>query len=317
MNKKILITLGDINGIGPEITVKALNELNLPQNTAILVTSKKVLDFYAQNFNLQLKNPYEIIEVDIDLKAFDIGKENKFSGDFSFHVLKKACEAASKNLYNIVTAPISKYSLNLAGHNFSGQTEILENFLAKKNQKTEMLFISDNFRIMLLTRHIPIAKVSSSITKTIFEEKVLRLNNFLKNKCKIVNPKIAICALNPHAGENGLLGDEEKNILIPVIEKLNKNGLNLSLPLVADALFAQTYLQYQNQKFPYDCYIAMYHDQGLIPMKAFAQKSAVNTTIGLDIIRTSPSHGTAFDIAGKNKASEKSMIAAIKIAANL
>ena len=175
-----------------------------------------------------------------------------------------------------------------------------------------MLFIENDLRVMLLTRHIPLSKIK--ITKDLIIEKTKRLNEFLIKKCKIKSPKIALCALNPHAGENGILGCEEIDIIIPSIQKLNKEGLNVFGPYSADALFKKIGCNYLNhQKQEYDAVVAMYHDQGLCPIKALCGDKTVNTTIGLKVIRTSPPTGTAYDIKGKNIADPLGMISAIKL----
>ena len=285
-SNKIAITTGDPNGIGAEVTIKALNMLNIPP-----------------------KNNYEVLEVEYKSNVH-AGEISKAAGDFSFRLLQKACEIKPKF---IVTAPTSKEAMNLAGHKFSGQTEVLEKFLAHDGQKAEMLFVSKDFRILLLTRHLPLKDVSKKLTKGIIIEKVERLRSYFQNKLFISKPSFALCALNPHAGENGLLGDEEDKIMLPAIEAVRNRGINITNPLPADTLFINAVQKYlKGEKLPYDCYIACYHDQGLIPIKSIASEKTVNMTIGLDIIRTSPSHGTAFDIAGKSIANPESMIEAIK-----
>jgi len=314
--KKIVLTYGDLNGIGPEILIKALNELDLPVEDVMIAGSKKVFDFYAQNYNLRLNKSYEISDVPLDERAFNVGNENAYSGEHCLLCLQKVCELIKSGYAkNIVTAPVSKHVLNLAGHKFSGQTEVLEKFLAKDNEKSEMLFCAGDFRMLLLTRHIPLNEVSGAISKDLLTEKICRLKDSLQNNFGLNNPKIGVLALNPHAGENGLLGHEEIEIIKPGVLAAKQNGVDVEGPLVADAAFAQFARAYFNsEKLPYDCYAAMYHDQGLIPVKLLAQDTAVNTTIGLCAIRTSPSHGTAFDIAGKNIARPNSMIAAIELA---
>ena len=307
MNKysnKIAITTGDPNGIGAEITIKALNLLNIPPKDIVLISNTKVLNTYGQ-----LNNNYELIEIDYPEKIIP-GEIGANAGDFSFQLLKKACEIKPKF---IITAPTSKEAMNLAGHKFNGQTEVLEKFLAHDGQKAEMLFVSKDFRILLLTRHCALKDVSKNLNKSIIIEKVERLRSYFQNKLYIKKPSFALCALNPHAGENGLMGDEEEKIIIPAIEAVRNRGINITNPLPADTLFIDGVQKYlRGEKIPYDCYIACYHDQGLIPIKSVASEKTVNMTIGLDIIRTSPSHGTAFDIAGKNIANPESMIEAIK-----
>ena len=238
------------------------------------------------------------------------GEVTSEAGDFSFRLLKKACEIMPRF---IVTAPTSKEAMHIAGHKFNGQTEILEKFLAHDGQKAEMLFVSKDFRVLLLTRHIPLKDVSKQITKELIIEKTERLRSYFQNRLYINKPSFALCAVNPHAGENGIIGTEEEKVMLPAIEAVRNRGINITNPIPADTLFikgVQNYLK--GEKALYDCYIACYHDQGLIPIKSVASEKTVNMTIGLDIIRTSPSHGTAFDIAGKNIANPESMMEAIK-----
>lgn len=301
-SEKIAILTGDPNGIGAEITIKALNLLRLPPKDLVLISNSKIINAYGN-----LNDNYEIIEVEYNSKI-EPGNITAEAGEFSFRCLQKVCELKPKF---VVTAPTSKEAMYLAGHKFNGQTEVLENFLARDGQKAEMLFVAKDFRVLLLTRHVALCDVG--ITKELLLEKVERLRSYFQNKLNIKKPSFALCALNPHAGENGILGSEELNVMIPAVEALRKRGINITNPLPADTLFVKGVQNYiNNEKAPYDCYIACYHDQGLIPIKSVASEKTVNMTIGLDIIRTSPSHGTAFDIAGKNIADPNSMIEAIK-----
>lgn len=321
-NKKIAITTGDVNGIGAEITIKALNRVNFPKENVFLISNSDVLSFYGK-----LKNDYPIIEIDFNKKNILPGKITSQSGEFSFQSLKQACELAKNGEIDaIVTAPVAKEALHLAGHKFNGQTEVLQEFLAHNNQHAEMLFVANDFRVLLLTRHLPLKEICLKKDEVI--KKISDLNEFFKTKLNIKAPKFALCALNPHAGEHGILGSEEIEILSPAVEILRKEGIDITNPMPADTLFinaAKAYLYSKEtlQPFnsstiqPYDCYIACYHDQGLIPIKTVASEKTVNMTIGLDVIRTSPCHGTAFDIAGKNQASEDSMIEAILQAMNI
>lgn len=307
--KKIAITTGDPNSISPEIIIKALNKLDLPQEQVLIVGNSNIFEYYSNNYGLKLDKKYEIVEIPFNKENIMPSKEMKAAGDFAYKALVKACELAKNGtIQAISTAPISKHAINLAGHNFDGQTEILEKNLASNTQKAEMLFISDKLWVMLLTRHAALKDLPTLINKDLIIEKTKRLNEALKNKFNIKSPKLALCALNPHSGEGGLFGDEEIKAYIPAINELKTKGINIKGPYPADALFAH----FKEKDF--DCYIASYHDQGLIPVKLLGQSTSVNTTIGLDIIRTSPAHGTAFDIAGKIKADETSMISAIKIA---
>lgn len=300
---KIAITTGDPNGIGAEITIKALKKLDLPADKILLVSNRKVLDFYGK-----LDKNYEIIEIPFN-SEIHAGMVTKEGGEFSFQSLKKVCEMHPKA---IVTAPVAKNALHLAGHIFNGQTEILEHYLSHDGQKAEMLFVAGNFKVLLLTRHCALKEVT--ISKDFVANKILNLKKFFKEHYQIQNPKFALCGFNPHSGEDGILGREEIEILHPVVAELRKLGVDISDPLPADTLFVKAAKDYLSkaQQPTYDGYIANYHDQGLIPIKTVAGDSTVNMTIGLDIIRTSPGHGTAFDIAGKDIADENGMIAAIK-----
>ena len=296
MKDKILIITGDPNGIGAEITVKALNKLDLPVSDVVLISNKKILNFYGK-----LDKNYEIIEIPYETSDILPGKITAKAGEFSFQILKKACAIKGRA---IVTAPVAKNALHLAGHNFNGQTEILQEYLAHDGQLAEMLFVAGNFRVLLLTRHCALKEVT--LTKQMVIEKVANLRGFFIEKLGIQKPKFALCGFNPHAGEDGILGREEIEILQPAVDVLRKKGVDITNPLPADTLFVNYF------KDSYDCYIANYHDQGLIPIKTVAGSKTVNMTIGLDVIRTSPGHGTAFDIAGKNIADETGMIEAIK-----
>lgn len=302
--KKIAITTGDPNGIGPEITIKALNKLKLPKENVILISNKKILDFYGT-----LETDYEIVEIPYDTQILP-GKVTAESGEFAFQSLRKACELKPDAL---VTAPVAKNALYLAGHKFKGQTEILQKYLAHKDQKADMLFVAKDFRVLLLTRHCALKRIK--VTKELIVEKVYNLKEFLRSHMGISAPKFGLCAFNPHSGEDGILGKEEIEILNPAVKSLLKKGVNITYPLPADTLFIDAGKNYfEGKRIPYDCYIANYHDQGLIPIKTVAGDDTVNMTIGLDILRTSPGHGTAFDIAGKNIAREDGMIAAINAA---
>ena len=305
--KKIAITTGDPNGIGAEVTIKALNRLKPERNKIVIISNKEVLNFYGK-----LEDDYEILEIPYNKADIISGKVTKEAGEFSFRALEKVCEIRPKA---IVTAPTAKEAMHLAGHFYNGQTEVLEHYLAKQNQQAEMLFVAGNFRVLLLTRHCALKDIH--LTKDIVKTKVKNLVQVFETQFGIRNPKLALCGFNPHAGEHGILGKEEFEILIPAVEELRNEGIEITNPLPADTLFVGAANHYFNgTKDDYDCYIANYHDQGLIPIKTVAGMNTVNTTIGLDIIRTSPGHGTAFDIAGKNIADCSGMISAIKSVLN-
>ncbi len=290
---KIAITTGDKFGIGKEITKKALDFLK-PDKEDILIIGEK-------------------IDVDYDFAEIDEPQ----NGTFCYKSLEYACNLAKKGIIKgLVTSPVSKYELHKSGYKFNGQTEIIEKLLAKDNQKAQMIFIANELKVMLLTRHCALNEVKLTIENVLEQSEIL--NNFLIEKYNIKTPKIALCALNPHCGEGGILGMEEIEILNPAVEILNQKGISITKPISADALFARVGKQYLNkEKLSYDAILACYHDQGLCPIKALAFDNAINTTIGLDIIRTSPSSGTAYDIAGKGVANPDSMIEAVKLAMKL
>ena len=290
---KIAITTGDKLGIGKEITKKALDYLKLDRNDVLVIGEKIDVD-------------YDFVEIN----------ENE-NGAFCYKSLEYACELAKKGIIKgLVTSPVSKFELHKSGYKFNGQTEIIEKLLTCNNQKAQMIFIANDLKVMLLTRHCALNEVKLTIENVIKQSEIL--NKFLIEKYNINNPKIALCALNPHCGEGGILGMEEIEVLNPAVEILNQRGIQITKPISADALFARVGKEYLNkEKLSYDAILACYHDQGLCPIKALAFDSAINTTIGLDIIRTSPSSGTAYDIAGKGIANPDSMIEAVKLAIKL
>ena len=302
---KIAITTGDPNGIGAEITIKALEALNLESEKIVLISNREVLNFYG---GTEILKKYEVIEIPYLKSDICSGKVTKEAGEFSFQSLKKVCSISPKA---IVTAPVAKNALHLAGHIYNGQTEILQHFLAHDNQLAEMLFVAGNFKVLLLMRHCALKDIT--LTKDIVITKVKNLVTTFQSNFGIQNPRFALCGFNPHSGEDGILGDEEIEILSPAVKKLRQLNIDITNPLPADTLFVKAAKCFYNgEKDDFDCYIANYHDQGLIPIKTVAGDKTVNMTIGLDIVRTSPGHGTAFDIAGKNIADSTGMIEAIK-----
>ncbi len=308
---KIAITLGDINGISPEITIKALNSLDINPNKVVIFGSNVVFEYYKNHLGLMLNKDFEIVEIPFRETDIKTGQDTKESGEFAFKCLKSAIDYAKHDKVKaIVTAPVSKNAINLAGYHFSGQTEILEEYLSHDGQKAEMLFVSPKIKVLLLTRHISLSDAVKSVKKEMITEKVQKLCISLKNQFGIKNPKITLCALNPHASENGLFGTEEQKEIIPAVIGLKQEGFNVSEPMPSDTLFQNVI----SGKIKADCIVAMYHDQGLIPLKLLGFDDLVNATIGLDVLRTSPAHGVAFDIAGKNIANPNSMISAVKLA---
>lgn len=315
MQKKIAVTIGDPSGIGPEIILKSIKENKSLAEKLLLIGNKEIFLQYAEKLDLPISN-LEIYDIEGNISNLKEGVPTIESGIISFNAVKTACEFARQDeIRAIVTAPISKKAINMAGFKYSGHTEILQE-LINDNKPVEMFFVADDFRVLLLTRHISLIDVPKVLTTEKIIESCLILNKSLKKDFKSINPKIAICGLNPHAGEDGLLGNEEQQIIIPAINELqSKYGINIEGPFPADTIWLKAvkpYLEKTSQ--PYDAYIACYHDQGLIPMKLLAMEETVNVTINMPVIRTSPSHGTAFDNAGKNIASFRSMESAIKLA---
>jgi len=305
------ISIGDPAGIGPEIISRAL-------------TNKEVLrlaDFtiIGDSFVFKRLGQYQKIAArstlidlgNIETKLFKFGKINVTNARASVAYIDKAMELIKEGeIDGLVTAPVNKESINRSGIRFIGHTE----YIARKMHTHDfaMMFVTPALKVVLASRHIPLAEVSKYLTKENIYKTMRLTIRALKNNFKINRPSIAVCGLNPHAGEGGYLGREEKDKIIPAIERIKKEfSCNIQGPLASDTLF------YFAKKKIFDAVIAMYHDQGLIPLKLLSFKNAVNLTIGLSFIRTSPAHGTAYNIAGKNEADPGSMIEAIKLAARL
>lgn len=304
---KIAITLGDPASIGSEITQKALKNLKNTINfsNVILIGNQKIYG----------NCPCGVEFVDIpSSEEIELGRFSADTGKVAFLSIKKAIELAKqREIAAIVTAPISKEAINLAGYEFSGHTEILDKFLEGDAQ---MLFVARDFRTLLLTRHVPLFQLPNIVKKDFIEKELKNLCNSLQ-KMGIKHPKIALCGMNPHAGENGLLGKEEQEEFYPAIKSLQAQGLDVCGAFSADMLFSKVAKAYNmKEKQPYDCYVAVYHDQGLCAVKSIDFEKTVNVTIGLEVLRTSPCHGTAFDIAGKGHANFSSMEEAILLAYN-
>ena len=359
--KKIAITIGDPCGVGPEVIIKALNCLDFAPKNFILIGNRDIFLNISSQIGITLDKNIPFIHIPCNLSKISYGKQSGYSGNFSFEALKIACNLVKEGKVKaIVTAPVSKKAINMAGYCYSGQTEVLYNYLCRQatkhlnsdkshynqsifneisycenskikaalsikekkdifDDKPEMLFVAKNFRVMLLTRHVRINNVSNNLSIDSIINSILKLRDSLINQFNITNPRLAICGLNPHAGEEGLLGHEETEIMIPALNILrSKFNLNINGPFPADTIWIKSAKMFlENKPQPYDAYIACYHDQGLIPIKLLAIDSTVNMTINLPVVRTSPSHGTAYDIAGKNLANCGSMLEAIKLASNI
>ncbi len=304
----IAITIGDYNGIGPEIVLKSVNDPSVKRICSpVLVGPIEVFEFYARRLK-KLSFPFPIVESSI-LSASHIrpGVVSARSGKAAAKAIEAAVDLANVGIVQaIVTAPISKHALHKAGVHFPGHTEMLQHLTRAKD--VAMVLVSSTMRVGLVTIHVPLKQVSSLLTRSLLRQKVELIHKALVQDWRIAKPRIAILALNPHAGENGDIGTEEQRIIAPFVAGSN---MNLKGPFPADAFFARY------KPTDYDAVIAMYHDQGLIPLKMSARGRAVNVSAGLPIVRTSPDHGTAFDIAGKGIADPGSMIEAIKLAVTI
>lgn len=307
-----------MNGIGPEVIIKALSDnrmLNII--TPVVYGSVKVLSFYKKLMNLeefnysQVRNKGQFAPKSVnvincweDTLEVNPGKASKESGRASFQALKQACEELKEGVIDaLVTAPIDKHAIHSEEFPFTGHTEYLTQFFGAS--ESLMFMVSDSLRVGLVTEHIPVNQVSAAITKEKIESKLRVMEQSLRKDFGINKPRIAVLGLNPHAGDNGLVGTEEEQIIKPLISDQRNKGKMVFGPFPADGLFAS------GQYAKYDGVLAMYHDQGLAPFKAIAFENGINFTAGLPVVRTSPDHGTAYGLAGKNQADESSLREAI------
>lgn len=305
------ISVGDINGIGIEIILKTFEDIRmLDFCTPVIFASTKVLSYHkkALNINTQvhgieslenaISNKVNVLNVWKEAVDIDLGNPTETSGKYAFESLQSATNALKdKKIDVLVTAPINKNNIQSEKFNFSGHTEYLESVL---DGESLMILMTDELRIGLITGHIPIKDVAQAITPELIKKKVSTLYQTLVQDFKISRPKIAILGLNPHCGDHGVIGTEDDEIVSPVINEIQKKGKLIYGPFAADSFFGT-----QNYK-RFDAVLAMYHDQGLAPFKALSFGSGVNFTAGLSEIRTSPDHGTAYEIAGKGSANYSS-----------
>jgi 4-hydroxythreonine-4-phosphate dehydrogenase len=308
---KIGISIGDVNGIGLEVIIKTLADARVfDYCTPIVYGHTKVASFHRRlsnvhdmNFNVissasqavaKKANMINCWEEDVKI---EVGVNNETGGKYAFLSLQKATDdLVNGEIDALVTAPINKENIQSEDFKFPGHTEYLQE---RDNAPESLMFlVSDTLRVGVVTGHIPVSKIAESITVEKILNKLKLMNASLQTDFWIRKPKIAVLGLNPHAGDNGLIGTEELTTIIPAIEEARANDILAFGPYAADGFFANgTYMQF-------DAVLAMYHDQGLIPFKTIAFESGVNYTAGLKFVRTSPDHGTAYDIAGKNMASE-------------
>ena len=318
-NKPVIgITCGDLNGIGIEIIIKTLADNRiLDFCTPVLFANNKVVNFYRKsladiniNFtstkelnriNNKLINLYNCWEEEININP---GILNDIGGKYAVKSLTIAGKALKDNLIDgLVTAPIHKNNTQSEQFNFTGHTPYLKNLYGAAD--VAMFMIAENMKVALVTEHVPVQDVAKHITREGIISKLQIINNSLKRDFNINKPRIAVLGLNPHAGDEGLIGKEEEEIIKPAIKEAKQRDIFCFGPYPADAFFARGHYE------KFDAVLAMYHDQGLIPFKSLAMGEGVNYTAGLTGVRTSPDHGVAFDIAGKNKADETSFRQAI------
>ncbi|HQF27059.1 MAG TPA: 4-hydroxythreonine-4-phosphate dehydrogenase PdxA [Bacteroidia bacterium] len=321
---RIGITIGDVNGVGAEVIMKALMDNRILQTcTPVIYGSSKVISHHRKALNIQefnyntVKGIHDVIQRKINLIncweeeiKVEIGKPSSETGVYAYKALQAAtADLAAGHLHAIVTAPIDKHTIQPEGSGFTGHTEFFGKAFA--NSKPLMFLVSGDLRVALVTGHVPVTKISQHITKENIQSKLQIMIQSLKRDFGIRKPRIAVLGLNPHAGDNGVIGNEDKDIIAPAVKEMSDKGAVVFGPYSADGLFGSG----AYKKF--DAVLAMYHDQGLIPFKTLAFETGVNFTAGLPVIRTSPDHGTGYDIAGKGIASEVSMREAIYMACDI
>lgn len=326
VEEKIIVGIsqGDINGIGLEVIIKTfLDPQMLEVCTPVIFGSNKTASFHRKALNIEdfsfnlIKDISEInhkraniINVYEEDVIIELGAQTEAGGKYALKSLEAAAYALSQNQIDVlVTAPINKENIQSPDFKFPGHTEYLDEKFGTGDSL--MFLVSDNLRVAVVTGHIPVTRVAQELTTEKIIKKLQVLNNSLIQDFSIRKPKIAVLGLNPHAGDNGVIGNEEQQIIIPAINKTKDEGMLVYGPYPADGFFGNG--TYKN----FDAVLAMYHDQGLIPFKTIAFNSGVNFTAGLPIVRTSPDHGTAYDIAGKNVASEESFRRAVYMAVDI
>ena len=318
------ITHGDTNGVGYEVILKAFEDPQMLELcTPVIYGSPKVAAYHRNVLGLQTN--FTIIEKAEDAKdgklnlltTFDeevkieLGTPAKEAGEAALTALDRAMTDYRSGLYDVlVTAPINKKTIQSSLFHFHGHTEYIESCVGD-GSKALMILMNDALKVALVTTHLPIKEVADAITKEAIMEKALILNQSLKRDFGLTKPRIAVLALNPHAGDDGLLGKEENEIIVPAIKELEGKGVLVFGPYAADGFFGSGNYRH------FDAVLAMYHDQGLAPFKTLAQENGVNYTAGLPIVRTSPDHGTAYDIAGKGVADAQSFREAIYTAIDI
>ncbi|WP_104735148.1 4-hydroxythreonine-4-phosphate dehydrogenase PdxA [Hanstruepera ponticola] len=316
------ISIGDLNGIGGEIVLKTLEDnRTLDIFTPVIFASVKTISFLKNHFNFELSfnginklsdlvpGKINVFNAWNEKVAIHFGEENPKMGELSIKSLEQATKALKDDQIDVlVTAPINKHNIQSEKFKFPGHTD----FLAKELEGDSLMFmVSNDLRVGLLTDHVPVKEVSNHITKELIDKKINTIYNTLQTDFNIRRPKIAVLGINPHTGDNGVIGKEDDTVLRPALKELVENGKLVYGPYAADSFFGSG--NYKN----FDAIVAAYHDQGLIPFKTLSFGKGVNYTAGLSKIRTSPDHGTAYEIAGKGEANESSFKEAIYLGIQL
>lgn len=327
-NEKLIrvgITQGDTNGIGYEVILKALQNQQMTELfTPVVYGSAKTASYHRKALELQpvsmnvIRNSADIkdgvnnlVEVANEEVKVELGVSSEIAGRAAFDALERAVTDLKQGYIDVlVTAPINKKSIQSEQFTFPGHTEYLEASIGD-GDKALMILFSDKIRVALVTTHVPVSRIGEYITKDAVLDKLFAFNRSLKSDFGIVRPRIAVLSLNPHAGDGGLLGKEEQEVIAPAIAEAVEKKMVAFGPYAADGFFGNEMYKH------FDGVLAMYHDQGLAPFKTIAMESGVNFTAGLPYVRTSPDHGTGYDIAGKNEANEQSMREAIYAAIDI
>lgn len=318
---KIGITQGDVNGVGYEVILKTFADpVMLELCTPVIYGSPKVAAYHRKSLDLQATfsiinsaseaadNRLSVVNCTDDEVKVEFAKPDPEAGKAALKALERAVEEYKEGLVDvIVTAPINKHTIQSEEFAFPGHTEYIEERLGE-GRKSLMILMKNDFRMALATTHIPVRDIASTITKELIEEKLTIFQNCLKQDFGITAPRIAVLSLNPHAGDGGLLGTEEQEVIIPAMKQMEAKGILCYGPYAADGFMGSGNYTH------FDGILAMYHDQGLAPFKTLAMEDGVNYTAGLPVVRTSPAHGTAYDIAGKGVASEDSFRQAVYVA---
>lgn len=323
---RVAITHGDINGISYEVILKALEDNRMLELcTPIVYGSAKIAAFYRKNLEMpqitfnqaataeEIKDGvYNIINVIGEDTKVEPGVSSEIAGRAAFTALERAvADLRAGEVDVLVTAPINKKNIQSETFSFPGHTEYLEASLGEEGDKAMMILCNENMRVALTTIHKPLSQVPQSISRELVCERIKTLNASLRRDFGITSPRIAVLSLNPHAGEDGLLGNEERDIIIPAIQDAKDKKILVFGPYAADGFFGI------GRFVKFDGILAMYHDQGLAPFKALAMDSGINFTAGLPYVRTSPDHGTGYDIVGRGEASAESMRQAIYTAIDI